>query len=65
MLWVVDYSGIKINTRVAGGVLWVLACDGCWEGMSVGGGLTMDSGMVAVFWMCWRIVCPERSEGSQ
>ena len=51
-----DYTGIKINTRVAWGVLWVLAR----------GGLTMGSGRVAVFWMCWRIVChPELSEGSQ
>ena len=35
---VADYTGIKINTHVAGegavgvGVLWVLACDGCWRG---------------------------------
>ena len=29
---VADYSGIKNNTRVVGGVLWVLACDVCWRG---------------------------------
>ena len=67
-----DYMGIIFNTRVVGGgVLWVMG--GVWCAMGVGvrwvlarGGLTMGSGRVAVFWMCWRIVChPERSEGSR
>ena len=57
---VFDYSGIKINTRVAGG-LWVLG-----EVVLARGGLTMGSGRVAVFWMWWRIVChSERNEGSR
>ena len=44
------------RVRIEGYVRWVLAR----------GGLTMGSGRVAVFWMCWRIVChPERNEGSR